>query len=183
LSTVHALNIHQLLIDCALPISQFRTGACFSKTQAIAPQTTQEDADPRFKPKAIQKPFVPLQPINTYKSVTNARALPQLQAVAQRQYPVSTAKTRIDITDSFEDDGVPAGDRYKSQAGSKVDSSIESLWSVNWFVSQLIVHCMPLMTVERRKNTTKKNKTWDGDGMLHQKGNLVQFLSENGKKV
>jgi DNA repair and recombination protein RAD54B len=176
---VHVLNIHQLLIDCALPISQFRSGACFSKTQAIAPQ---EDTDPRFKPKAIQKPFVPLQPTNTYKSVTNARALPQLQAVAQRQYPISTAKPHVDITDSFEDDGVPVGDRYKSTAGLKVDSSTESLWSVNWFVLPRIVGCI-LTTVERRKNTTKKNKTWDGDGMLHQKGNLVQFLSENGKKV
>jgi hypothetical protein len=35
----------------------------------------------------------------------------------------------------------------------------------------------------RRKSTTKKNKTWDGDGMLHQVGKTIKLFSEDGKKT
>jgi len=167
-----------------MDISQFYGGKCFSKTQAVAPPISENETGPSYRPKPVHRAFVPLQPTNNYRTTANTGAIPQLQAVAKRQYPVSAASARIDITDSFEDDGMPVGDRYKSQAGSKLDPNIESLWSVNWFVFFPFVAGAWSMTItHRRKNTAKKNKTWDGDGMLHQKGTLVRFLSENGKKV
>jgi hypothetical protein len=38
-------------------------------------------------------------------------------------------------------------------------------------------------TVTRRKaGGTKKNKLWEGDGLLHQRENVIRFLTEDGKK-
>lgn len=37
--------------------------------------------------------------------------------------------------------------------------------------------------VFRRKPSAKKNKTWEGDGLLHQKGSVVRFFSEDGSKL
>lgn len=117
-----------------MDISQFRAGACFSKTQALAEATSEKDGEAYHKPQAARRPFVPLQPTNINKI---AGALPQLHAVAKRQYPPSAAGSRIDIAESFEDDGMPVGERYKALAAAKLDSSVESLWSVNWSVFRI----------------------------------------------
>jgi len=67
----------------------------------------------------------------------------------------------------------------------KMDPTTEALWEVEWYahrpslkVSYLMVHC-----VFRRKPSAKKNKTWEGDGLLHQIGFVLRFLSEDGSKV
>ncbi|KAG8799999.1 helicase [Serendipita sp. 398] len=113
--------------------------------------------------KGYRRPFKALQPSSNGK-ITGQQNLSAKPPTSDRQYPPS--KTHVHVTDLFEDEVEPVGGKYEMLKGPKVDESIETLWSVNW-----------------RKSSTKKNKTWDGDGVVHQKGSLVRFMSDNTKKL
>lgn len=118
----------QVLLDCLLPLADFRSGACFNKISAFTPAASQKDITPPYKFQPVHKPFIPLQPSN---SSSSGPVLTNPKLVVNRLYP-TVAGPQPDITDLFEDNGKQIDDRYKAQVGSKLNSSIENLWAVNW---------------------------------------------------
>ena len=56
----------------------------------------------------------------------------------------------------------------------------ESHWTANWFVHPSS-SCLRALTLPRRKQQTKKHKTWDGDAYISLVSGLVKLISETGK--
>ncbi|PVF93834.1 hypothetical protein CPB86DRAFT_85171 [Serendipita vermifera] len=158
-----------VLIDSSMDTAEFQSGRCFGSNYSLpsaAAPVQPELAAPKVS-KPFKKPFAPLRPTGAFQppfAKASVSAQPKQPAVT-RQYPA--AKSQVPVINLFEDEGSLVDDQYglESTTGVKVSPTTEALWAVNW-----------------RRSTMKKNKTWDGDGMLHQRGNTVRFLSEDGKK-
>ncbi|KAG8822142.1 helicase, partial [Serendipita sp. 401] len=155
-------------IDCALSAATFQ--ATVGNRPNFNPTQVPSTSSASLKlgassglQKGYRRPFKALQPSSNGK-ITGQQNLSAKPPTSDRQYPPS--KTHVHVTDLFEDEVEPVGGKYEMLKGPKVDESIETLWSVNW-----------------RKSSTKKNKTWDGDGVVHQKGSLVRFMSDDTKKL
>ncbi|KAG8869071.1 helicase [Serendipita sp. 405] len=155
-------------IDCALNAATFQ--ATVGNRPNFNPTQVPSTSSASLKlgassglQKGYRRPFKALQPSSNGK-ITGQQNLSAKPPTSDRQYPPS--KTHVHVTDLFEDEVEPVGGKYEMLKGPKVDESIETLWSVNW-----------------RKSSTKKNKTWDGDGVVHQKGSLVRFMSDDMKKL
>ncbi|KIM23797.1 hypothetical protein M408DRAFT_332159 [Serendipita vermifera MAFF 305830] len=158
-------------IESSMPAIQFEAGTCFGGNFVVAtpaPVVAPKIVTSKFKFAGLRKPSGPLQVSNNYATAgPSSSRQPQLNALANRQYPAS--KHHVQVTDLFEDEGVPAGDVHIKRGPAKqapTEPIPETLWTVNW----------------RKSGGTKKNKVWEGDGLLHQRENIIRFLSDNGIK-
>ncbi|KAG8814011.1 helicase, partial [Serendipita sp. 399] len=150
-------------IDSVMNATEFQAAVDNRPNPVPVPVKSSTSLKPGGLLSNIRKPFTPLRPSNNGKATSLLQGSTK-PVLSDPQYPPS--KARVHVTELFEDEGEPIGEKSKAPKGPRVDASFEGLWSVNW-----------------RKANTKKNKTWDGDGIVHQKGTIVRFMSDDMKKV
>jgi DNA repair and recombination protein RAD54B len=149
-------NIHfcskDIELDCPVEKQDFLSGACFGKA------STNFQAPPPPPVSVVKKKFV--SPAMNAASSLSRNSRPSRVALQDANATV--------VAPVEEDD-----------SSSKLK---ESHWTVNWYpVAPISVGGLRLIYDCRRKQQTKKHKTWDGDAYISFVSGQIKVVSETGK--